>query len=109
MPASHEDAQLIVQLLRWNNESGGDKAMRTILAADFDPETADLDTEGVHQVLMLGETVGTFVKHNVLNRELLVDLLWIDGLWAKVGPAARRAREHAGEPRLFENFEALAR
>ena len=28
--------------------------------------------------------------------------------WAKVGPAAERAREKAGVPQLFENFEALA-
>jgi len=27
---------------------------------------------------------------------------------ARVGPAAKRQREKLGEPRLYENFEALA-
>jgi hypothetical protein len=57
----------------------------------------------------MGETVGTFVKQNLLSSELVHDLLWVDGLWARVGPAALQAREHAGEPRLYENFEALAK
>jgi hypothetical protein len=35
-------------------------------------------------------------------------LLWIDGIWSKVGAYARYAREKMGEPALYENFEALA-
>ena len=37
------------------------------------------------------------------------DWLWVAGMWAAVGPAAAKAREKHGEPRLFENFEALAK
>lgn len=29
-------------------------------------------------------------------------------MWGRVGPAAIRNREQLGEPRLYENFEALA-
>jgi hypothetical protein len=36
------------------------------------------------------------------------DWLWVDGLWSRVAPAALKVREKFGEPRLFENFEALA-
>jgi hypothetical protein len=48
------------------------------------------------------------VKHGVLNRELLLDVFWVEGIWSKVAPSALRAREGAGEERLYENFEALA-
>jgi hypothetical protein len=41
--------------------------------------------------------------------ELIDDWLWIEGMWSRVGPAALRAREKFGEPRLYENFEALAK
>jgi hypothetical protein len=58
--------------------------------------------------LFFGETVGALVKHGVLNRDLLLDVFWVDGIWAKVGPSALRAREIAGEARLYENFESLA-
>ena len=108
MPATHDDAQLMVQLLRWNDENGGGEAMKTVFSPDFDAEAATTYTEGVHQILMLGETVGTFVKHGVLDREMLLDLFWMQAMWAKVGPAALKARAEAGEPRLYENFEALA-
>jgi hypothetical protein len=62
----------------------------------------------VQKVLTFGEVVGTFVKHGVLDRGLVMDLWWTEGYWSRLGPAARRQREHPGEPRLWENFEKLA-
>jgi hypothetical protein len=49
------------------------------------------------------------VKHGLLDRGLVVDFLWVEGIWARVEPHARQAREHANEPRLYENFEALVK
>ena len=107
--ATHEDAMLIVQLLRWGNEMGLEDAFRTIFAEDFDPETEPMDSPAVGKVLTFGETIATLVKHGTLDRGLLIDLLWVEGIWAKVEPHARRARDREDEPRLYENFEALAR
>ncbi len=59
-------------------------------------------------MLMFFETNGTFTKQGLLDRALLLDLWWVSGMWAQIGPAAIRQREKVGEPRLFENFEALA-
>ena len=58
-------------------------------------------------VCAFGELVGTLVKQGVLDRGLVMDLWWMEGLWSRVGPAAKRQREQVGEPPLFENFEAL--
>jgi hypothetical protein len=79
-----------------------------IFAEGFDPDTADLSNAAIGRVLFSGETVGALVKLGVLNRELLLEVFWVDGIWPKVGPSALRARESAGDPRLYENFEALA-
>jgi hypothetical protein len=49
------------------------------------------------------------VKNDLLDRGLVLDWLWAVGLWERLGPAARRARERYGSDALYENFEALAR
>ena len=105
---TNDDAQLMVQIARWSTDLGIEEAMPELFAEEFDPESADLTNSAVRKVLMLGESIGTLTKHGLLSVELVTDWLWITGLWARVGPAARSAREQMGEPRLYENFERLA-
>lgn len=108
MVATYEDAQLVVQLLRWGTELGLDDAARVIFADGFDKESAQASDPEVRKLLTFGEAVGTLVKQGILNRELVHDLWWSKGAWGRVGAAALRERERLSEPRLFENFEALA-
>lgn len=105
---TREDAQLMIQLAQWGTSLGFEDAMPELFAEGFDPETADLRSDAVRKVLMIGESIGTLTKHDLLSTELVHDWLWIAGLWARVRPAAHRAREELGEPRLYENFERLA-
>jgi hypothetical protein len=106
---TREDATLMVQLAQWGSTIGIGEAMPKLFADDFDPETADLQTdEHVRTILVFGESIGTLTKRDLLSAELVHDWLWVEGLWARVGPAALRMREKMGEPRLYENFEALA-
>lgn len=107
MPATYDDANLVMQIVRWGTEMGLTDAVVAVLADDFDPETASTDDPSVLKVLNFGEVVGTFVNQGVLDRGLVSDMWWMEGLWARVAPAARRQREHLGEPRLSENFEKL--
>ncbi|HVV77234.1 MAG TPA: hypothetical protein VHC43_14480 [Mycobacteriales bacterium] len=109
MAATREDATLMVQLMQLGAQTGFQEAMSHIMRDEFDPQQAGLDDSSVQTVLGLGETIGTFVKQGVLDGGLVHDLLWIEGMWAKVGPAALKAREALGEKRLYENFEALAK
>jgi hypothetical protein len=108
MTATYEDAGLIMQIARWATEMGLEEAMSVIWAEEFDPETASLSDQALGRIAGFGEFVGTFVKHGILDEALVLDLWWMQGIWDRVGPAALRQRERAGEPRLFENFEALA-
>lgn len=108
MPATYDDANLVMQILRWSTELGLPETLLGMLSGEFDPETASSDDLSVQKVLTFGEVVGTFVKQGVLDRGLVTDMWWMEGLWSRVAPAARRQRERLGEPRLWENFERLA-
>jgi hypothetical protein len=107
MVATYEDANLVVQLMRWGTEMGLEESLSVIFSDTFDADDVSLNSPDVRKVLYFGETLGTLVKHDVLDRDLLRDLLWVDGIWRKVGAHALHAREEAGEPALYENFEAL--
>jgi hypothetical protein len=99
----------MIQIAQWGTALGLDAAVGAIFAEGFDPEAADVSSdEAVRKVLQFGESIGTLTKHELLSTELVHDWLWIEGLWARVGPAARKQRERFGEARLYENFEALA-
>jgi hypothetical protein len=68
-----------------------------------------MESPAVGKILTFGEAMATMVKHGLLNRGLVVDLLWVEGIWARIEPHAREARTRDNEPRLYENFEALVK
>jgi len=103
-----EDAALLVQLAQWGTSMGLQAAMSAIFADDFDPDSASSRDEPVSTVLGFGETVGTLTKNGLIDTGLVLDWLSVSGSWARVGPAALKAREEYGVPALYENFEALA-
>ena len=108
MAGSREDATLIVELAKWGSMIGLPEASRTIFSDDFDRDSADALDPQVQTVLIFHETVGTLVKNDVLDRDLVLDWLWVSGAWDRVSAAALDARAQAGAPELWENFEALA-
>jgi hypothetical protein len=108
MVATYDDANLVVQLVRWGTEMGLQDAAYALFDDGFEPQGASVDEPAVRKMLGFGEVIGTLVKQGVLDRGLVQDLWWPSGAWARVGPAAERERQRLGEPRLYENFEALA-
>lgn len=108
MPATYDDANLVMQIVRWSTELGLPEALVGVLSNEFDPAAASTADLSVQKILNFGEVVGTLVKQDVLDRGLVMDMWWMEGLWSRVGPAARRQRQQLGEPRLWENFEKLA-
>jgi hypothetical protein len=108
MAGTREDATLIVELAKWGSMIGLPEASRTIFSDDFDAESAEALDPHIQTILVFHETVGTLVKNELLDRDLVLDWLWVSGAWARVGQAALEARAAAGEAQLWENFEALA-
>ena len=108
MAGTREDAALIVELAKWGAMIGLAEASRTVFSDDFDSDSAEALDPHVQTVLVFHETVGTLVKNELLDRDLVLDWLWVSGAWARVGAAALEARAHADVAALWENFEALA-
>jgi len=106
--AEQHDATLLVQLAQWGSSLGIEEAQQLIWSDDFDPETADPRDPLVSRVLTYFETIGTLTKNGLLDRALVLDWVWVSGVWAKVAPAVHRTREELGVPQLYENFELLA-
>jgi hypothetical protein len=105
---TREDATLMIQIAQWTATLGLQDHMAELWAEDFDPETVEPRSKAVQSVLGVFETIATLTKHGLLSEELVRDWMWVEGIWARVGPSALKVREAAGEPRLYENFEALA-
>ena len=108
MAGKREDAMLIVELAKWGSMIGLPEASRTIFSEDFDSESAEALDPHVQTMLVFHETVGTLVKNDLLDRELVLDWLWVSGAWDRVGKAALESRAAAGVSELWENFETLA-
>jgi len=108
MSGTREDAALVVELAKWRSMLGVPEASRAVYADDFDPGSVEASDPNVSTMLFFHETLGTLVANDLLDRGLVYDWLWVQGAWERVGPAAVRAREQAGVPQLWTNFEALA-
>jgi hypothetical protein len=108
MAGTREDAMLMVEIAKWGAMIDLGEASRVVFADGFKPESFDARDQPIQTILIYYETVGTLVKNDLLDRDLVLDWLWVSGAWERVGPIALRAREQAGVPALFENFEALA-
>jgi hypothetical protein len=108
MAGKREDAMLIVELAKWGSMIGLPEASRAVFADDFDRDSAEALDPHVQTMLVFHETVGTLVKNGLLDRDLVLDWLWVSGAWDRVCAAALESRAAAGVTELWENFEALA-
>ena len=110
---THDDAQIMLQLVRaWPTE-----ATDWVWSDEFDPDhdefagkhpRAGEEASKIRAILNWYETIGTLYKHGLLNEELLFDWLAISHVWDRMKSHALAWREESGEPRMYENFEAMA-
>lgn len=66
------------------------------------------DSIAILNVLRWHETVGTLVKQGLLDRGLVLDWLWVAGVWEQCRAIALSHRAETGSDAMWENFEALA-
>jgi hypothetical protein len=114
---TREDAQLMVQLATLFAQSGAREATSWIWSDGFVSDHDEFrekyppgSTEFGHVMTAAGfyETIATLWKHKLISEELLFDWLAIEPIWSRMRPILLGFREGMGEPRLFENFEAMA-
>lgn len=115
---TYQDATLMIQLAQWGSASGVPDAVNWTLSDEFEPDYAEFmkkyppGSEGnakVNKILGWYETIGTLYKQGLFNEELLFDWLAVYIVWDRVKEIALGWREQSGNPRINENFEALAK
>lgn len=115
---THQDANLMIQLAQWGSASGVPEAMNWLWSDEFETDYEEFvkkyppGSEGaanITRIMNWFETIGTLYKQGLFNEELLHDWLAAYLVWDRVKGYALGSREQIGEPRLNENFEALAK
>lgn len=115
---THQDAALMLQLAQFMVTSGAQEAKDWMWSDQFVPaydvfvKKYPPGSEGyLRASTTCGyfETVGTLHKHRLLNEDLLFDWLAVSMVWDRIKGFALGVRQAAGEPRLYENFEAMAK
>lgn len=112
-----DDADILLRLAELSTSFNLNEALGFLFSDRFIADPAafqaaygeqDDERDDVRRVLGYFETVGTLFKHDLLPADLLFDWIAVHLVWERVKPHALAAREKAGEPRLYENFEAMA-
>ena len=117
-PPTIAEAQLIVQMQMTDAVSGANRGHAILRSFDSPPTLGQLrkkypagsDEYGyVMNYLGSFETTGTFVKQGILSEELISDLYAVRAAWQVSEKVCKGIRKETGRPRMFENFEQLAR
>lgn len=115
---TYEDAKLMLQIAQWNSASGVPEAMNWLWSDEFVPVYSRFvkkyprGSDGylkASRICGAFETIGTLYKYKLFNKELLFDWLAVAMVWNRIKGFALGMRKEAGEPRLYENFEAMAK
>lgn len=115
---THDDAIVLIQLAQYAASSGIQEAITWMWSEEFPVEDVGflekcpLGSEGhlkAYKICAYFEMIGTLHKHRLLNEELLFDWLAVSLVWDKIKRFSLEMRLMTSEPRLFENFEAMAR
>ena len=116
-PPTMAEAQLIVQMATADAISGADRGYDVLTQFETPPTLGQLrkkhpvDSDEYRYVMrFLGscEMTSTFVKQGLLSAELINDLYSVGAAWRICEKVCKGMRREAGEPRIMENFEALA-
>lgn len=114
---SQADAQLLVSLMNGPLGSQAMQGTEVLMAYDAPPTLEQIRADhprgsegalGLHALMNLNETIGTFVKQGLLHRGLVYDLFWVAGAWERCRPLVLDIRQRSGVEAMYENFEALA-
>ena len=116
--AGHDDAAALVQLVHLHAQLQVSDGLDVLWRADFpqDPYTIDAwyppgtdGRRGLESVLVWFQTVGTLVKHGLLDPAIARDVARADLVWARIGPMAVAERGRTGDDEMWAGFQLLAK
>ncbi len=115
---THQDAIIMLRLYQLGAIAGLSEATNWMWSDNFITDYAEFikkyppgseGNEKAAKICGYHETIGTLYKNGLFNEELLFDWLAVYLVWDRIKNFAIGLREEAREPRLFENFEAMAK
>ena len=116
MAPSREDATLLVRLATWGQQLPSETG---ITSSENLPKTwrefkekyppSSKEFMELMSLMSWWEMLGSFYKRGLIAGELIYDWMSVAFAWKRLGPLALSQREEAGDPRIMENFELLAK
>ena len=115
---TYKDATLMLQIAQWESMLGVPEAMNWLWSDEYISDYAEFvkkyprGSDGylkASKVCNVFETIGTLFKNGLFNKELLFDWMAVGMVWNRIKGFAIGIRKEAGEPRLYENFEMMAK
>ena len=114
------DAQVMIALYEAQAAHNLGEVMGYIWSSDFPTDFKEFrqsfpqgsnstEERNLYRALGHFETIGTLYRNNLINEDLLFDWLAVDHLFARVKGFVLGVRKEIGQPRMFENFEYMAR
>jgi hypothetical protein len=115
---THEDAMILLKLYEFGGDPHLSKSWNfvfsdhwvndyTAFVAKF-PASSEEYGYFLHYAAWF-ELLGTLWKHKLINESLLFDWILIPPRWNRVAKFVEGYRASTGEPRMYENFEAMAK
>jgi hypothetical protein len=115
---THQDATVLLKLYEFGGDPHLQEAWKFIFSDDFIddyqafiskyPATSDQHDYFFHYSAWF-ELLGTLWKHKLISEALLFDWILVPPRWQRVEKLIAGYREESGEPRMYENFEAMAK
>jgi len=115
---THEDAMVLLKLYEFGGDPHLQKAWDFIFSDAFIdnydaflakyPADSDQHSYFFHFTAWF-ELLGTLWKHKLINETLLFDWILVRPRWNRVENLVAGYRRATGEPRMYENFEAMAK
>ena len=114
------DAQLLIALYQTQAAHNLGEVMGYIWSNDFPTDFKEFRTtfergsnstqeQGLYRALGYFETIGTLHRNNLISEDLLFDWMAVDMAWGRLKGFVLGVRKELGSPRMFENFEYMAR
>jgi hypothetical protein len=114
------DAQLLIALYETQAAHNLGEVMGYIWSNDFLTDFKEFrntfergsnstQEQGLYRALGYFETIGTLHRNNLISEDLLFDWMAVDMAWGRLKGFVLGTRKELGNPRMFENFEYMAR
>jgi len=115
---TYQDADMMLKMAQLHSDAGIPELGAWIWSDEFITKHEEfvkeypLGSEGFTKFssfLFWYETLGTLYKHGLFNEELLLDWVMVGAVWERLENIILGLREQFESPRLYENFELMAK